>query len=620
MTGPFEVSRRRVLQILGVTSVGALGAGALASCSPGKADTPTAGTTASGSNGATTGGGGAKGEIHVGYPYTAPPEGTFNMYAAGAAAMVDIQGLPYGDMMHMPSAYYMWADGTWVNFLAESYKLSEDGKTYTLKIKSGLKWSDDKPITAKDYVTSFYCNWLLSQPVWSYIKSVKAADDHTVVLTLKQPSTVLERYILKMKVADHATYGAIADKVGPLIEQGAKSSDAAATALLTELQQLKPTNPLSSGPYKFDTTTITNTQLTLVLNEHGYAADTVKFATVVCASGETTDVTPLVQSKGVDYAGNAFPPNTEKALIGAGIRIIRPPNMSGPALFLNLDAVPEFKDKRVRQAFAMVLDRNRIGQSALAESGKGVVHMAGFSDNALDEWLPPGVKDKLKQYPLDARAAEGLLTDAGWKKEGGAWKTPAGKKAAYELSFPAEFADWSAAGKSAAQMLNEFGIQITPRGVNFNQAPLDIDKGNFQLAIQSWGSSGHPHPYFAYLSDLFTHNIPIAKNNGGRGSGFELGAVPGPDGKPVNLEELVTSCGAGLDLEKQKTQIGTIAQIFNEQLPIIPLFERYGNNACLEGVRVKKYPEDSDPILKNPQYADNFMIMSLLNGKLEPVG
>jgi peptide/nickel transport system substrate-binding protein len=618
MSDPISVSRRRMLQIMGITSVGVVGAGALAACSPGTADNGN--TSSTKPSGSSTAGGGAKsgGEIHVGYPFTAPPEGTFNMFAP-ANTIIDAVGVPYGDMLHMPSAYYLWADKSWIKFLVDDYKLDEAANTYTVTVKDGLTWSDGKPLTAKDYVTSFYCAWLTSQPVWKYVKDVEAKDDKTFVLTLKNPSTVLERYILKLKISDTQTYGAIADKVGPLVKAGKAASDPEPSALLAELQKLKPADPITSGPFKFDTGSITNTQLTLVKNDKGVNASKIKFDKVVIYNGETPDVTPLVQSKTVDYATHGFPPSTEKSFIAAGIRILRPPNLSGPALFMNFAKQPELKDKRVRQAFATLIDRAVVGKVSLAESGVGVKYMAGFTDNSVDEWLPAGVKDKLKTYDKDDAKAESLLKEAGWTKSGNSWKTPAGKDAAYELEFPAEFADWSAAGKNVAEQMTTFGIKVTPRGVNFAQVPVDADKGNFQMIIQAWGANSHPHPYFAYQADYLTHNYPIAKNNGGRGIDYDLSAVPGPDGKKYNIEEQITACGEGLDLDKQKTQIGILAQLFNEELPIIPLFERYGNNAAVEGVRVKKFPADDNPVLKNPAYSDNFVVIGIMDGTIEPV-
>ena len=36
--------------------------------------------------------------------------------------------------------------------LASSYKVSKDRKTVTITLKSGLKWSDGKPLTAEDVI------------------------------------------------------------------------------------------------------------------------------------------------------------------------------------------------------------------------------------------------------------------------------------------------------------------------------------------------------------------------------------------------------------------------------------------------------------------------------------
>ena len=85
------------------------------------------------------------------------------------------------------------------------------------------------------------------------------------------------------------------------------------------------------------------------------------------------------------------------------------------------------------------------------------------------------------------------------------------------------------------------------------------------------------------------------------------------------LEQLVVNAPLGLDESAQKDSVTKVAIAFNELLPMIPLFERYGNNPALEGVRVAAWPPDSDPIMLNAPYGDNFTVMLLLTGQLKPV-
>ena len=78
--------------------------------------------------------------------------------------------------------------------LAESADYSEDLKTITVKLKEGLKWSDGKPLTAKDVAFSF--NMTKDAPafdlkaIWTSgnLLSVTASDAKTIVFSL-QPFT-----------------------------------------------------------------------------------------------------------------------------------------------------------------------------------------------------------------------------------------------------------------------------------------------------------------------------------------------------------------------------------------------------------------------------------------------
>ena len=57
-----------------------------------------------------------------------------------------LQLSPFSDEL-----YYMEDDETRY-YLAESCEVSEDGLTYTLKLKDNLKWHDGEPITADDVI------------------------------------------------------------------------------------------------------------------------------------------------------------------------------------------------------------------------------------------------------------------------------------------------------------------------------------------------------------------------------------------------------------------------------------------------------------------------------------
>ncbi|HEX5505274.1 MAG TPA: ABC transporter substrate-binding protein, partial [Thermomicrobiales bacterium] len=209
----------------------------------------------------------------------------------------------------------------------------------------------------------------------------------------------------------------------------------------------------------------------------------------------------------------------------------------------------------------------------------------------------------------------------GWKKGGdGVWLNKDGDRAEFEMLFPAEYADVSASAQNAAEQLTKFGIKTTTRAITFTQFPIEVDKGNFQLTVTGWGNSTNDHPEFSYDAVLFLHNTRAA-NNGGKGMDFPLKQQTDAVGA-VDLEQLTIDSAKGLDEAKQKENVTTIAKAFNELLPVIPLYERFGNNPVLEKgdkVRVTGWPADDDPILKNSAYADSFVIMMMLEGKLKPV-
>ena len=85
-----------------------------------------------------------------------------------------------------------------VGDVAKSWKVSKDGKTYTFKIRKGIKFHDGSTLTARDVKATY--DKIISPPPgvvsvrkgsYSMVKSVEAPDDRTVVFRLKWPSASL---------------------------------------------------------------------------------------------------------------------------------------------------------------------------------------------------------------------------------------------------------------------------------------------------------------------------------------------------------------------------------------------------------------------------------------------
>jgi peptide/nickel transport system substrate-binding protein len=80
--------------------------------------------------------------------------------------------------------------------LAESWSHSDDGLTWTFKIRTGATWQDGEPVTAQDVVFTY--NWVMDHQVSPYaslttgIETVEATDDQTVVFTLSEPKADMD--------------------------------------------------------------------------------------------------------------------------------------------------------------------------------------------------------------------------------------------------------------------------------------------------------------------------------------------------------------------------------------------------------------------------------------------
>jgi peptide/nickel transport system substrate-binding protein len=564
-------------------------------------------------------------EFHPAYPYSPPPVGHYNTYVTDGFTLGIYQAL-----MEPPFFMYRWADASWFPVAATEWSWVDD-TTLQVKLIEGAVWSDGHPFTSEDVISSFNIERLLNRTAWNFLEEVRAVDDTTVEFVLNEPSNIVPRYVLRNTPITAATvYGDFAQRTADLAAAGTVPEDQEWIDLREEFNQFRPEDMVVLGPYKIDAASVTESTMVLNKVETSYWADTVRFDRLLNYNGETPDITPLVLSGDVDYATHGFPPATDLEFQNLGYRVIRPPVYNGPAIGFNLKIHP-FEMKEFRQAVAYAINREENGQVAFGESGVPVEYPIGMSDNFADLWLTEDVVSELNPYEYNPEMAEEILLGLGFTRDtDGVWIDDTGERLEFEFLFQAEFADWSGAAKNACEQLTAFGIACTGRSITYTQFNTEVWNGNFELASLTWGT-GLPHPHFSYSFDFRFFNSALGGSGAAAAGATTAGGDPTKPGMyfdlnvstdaigDVDLGELTDQAGIGADEEAQKEIIGQLALAFNELLPMVPLWERYGNNPVPSKFASGWLPDD-DPIYLNSPYADSFVVMMILDGTLGPAG
>jgi peptide/nickel transport system substrate-binding protein len=92
-------------------------------------------------------------------------------------------------------------------WVAESWTISEDAKTYTFVIKSGVKFHDGSELTAEDVAFSMIRMLTMNGPAAAAFRTmtadgVKLVDERTVSFTLKEPDSAFLKALLTFKVVN----------------------------------------------------------------------------------------------------------------------------------------------------------------------------------------------------------------------------------------------------------------------------------------------------------------------------------------------------------------------------------------------------------------------------------
>ncbi|WP_017605789.1 ABC transporter substrate-binding protein [Nocardiopsis alkaliphila] len=590
-----DLSRRRLLRAVGFGAAGAAGAGVLSACSG--ADSGSEETTR-----------------FVGVHDFDIDAQTKNVHVEDGALLMNSV---YKDLFMCTGAMFDWGTHEWEYLLLEGHEW--DGNNLIVSLKSGLEWSDGTGLDADDMIRS-YAMRVLEAPPWGLgfpqVKDLEKLDAQSVRLGFDDVFPNIERSILKHRIVSKITYEGFGERALKMVNDGVRQGDDEHGEWNAEFIEFNPDSIIASGPYKFDDAQISDARITLVKNEHGYLADTVLFDEVVVHKGDNRQSALLVQQGEVDYSTMAPSAADQQAFQGVeGFRWIEHAGYAGAGIMFNYAAKPELKDVRVRKALAYVLDGDQIGQVARGEAYSRVEHYAGLADIQAEEIFTAQELAEFENYDQDQDKAKELLEDAGWTLKDGKWYLPDGEEASFEVIGVSGWGDFELTATQVEEAWNDFGIKTEARNVPEDNPWGIWGAGDFEVAVRHWGNPEQPDHWGAFQMNFLTEN---AGTEDSPGQSFDLN-VESPSQGEVDLAELVETAQRAQSEEEQLEALKTMAIVFNELLPRVPLWTYKYLSPVVEGVRVEEFPQEDAPGSQNEQYQDNHVILALMKGELRPV-
>ena len=285
--------------------------------------------------------------------------------------------------------------------LAESYTISDDGLTYTFKLRPNLKFHNGRAVTSADvkYSIERAVNPKTQCPGAGYFSMIKGYDDEAAGkttelsgITTPDPSTVVFNL-----TAPNATFLHImAINFGFVVPKEEVEKYGADFGH----------HPVGTGAFKFGEWEL-GQKLVLERNKDYHRPGVPYLDQITFEFGQEPTVALLRLKKGeVDILGDGIPPAQFLQITGDPANkdlFVRGEQMHTGYLTLNTKVKP-FDDLKVRQAVNMAINKKRIIQII---NGRAV---------PANQPLPPsmpGYDKEYKGYPYDVAKAKALLAEAG---------------------------------------------------------------------------------------------------------------------------------------------------------------------------------------------------------------
>jgi len=334
--------------------------------------------------------------------------------------------------------------------LAESWSVSEDGTTWTFKIRQGVKWQDGEPLTAGDVAFTF--NYIVDNDLQTLavytggITGATAVDDTTVEITTEKPKSNMLAMVVPI-IPEHI-WGKISAK--------------AATSTYRN-----PTPIVGSGPFQVVEWS-KGKYIRLEANED-YWGGAPKVDELIFENYKSADTMTADLKQGAIDAAIELPQAQVPALEQTeGVTLLKGTHWRFNELGFNCYDSPDsmgnpvLLDEKFRQALNWAIDRQKIVDVAFfGQADVGSTLIVPYSDY---HWEPAADK----AYAYDPEEAKTQLDLAGYEDSDGDGirETKDGKPLDLRLYVTTDSPENQTAAKLIAGWLKDVGVGVTLRIVD----------------------------------------------------------------------------------------------------------------------------------------------------------
>jgi peptide/nickel transport system substrate-binding protein len=414
--------------------------------------------------------------------------------------------------------------------LAQSWEVSQDGRTYTFTLRPDAQWQDGVPVSPEDviYTVKTIQDEQYTGPLGQYWKDVVAekVDDHTVKLTLQKDSFA--------PFIEYTSVGLLPAHI---------LGDVVARDLPAHRFNVQP---VGTGPYRVTDVRADSIVLEAAPTYYGARPYLSRILFRIYPNYKT--ILSALERDEVEGVPSLDPADVTRLSSEKEVTLYSAPQASLTFLFFNLSN-PLLADRNVRQAIAYAVDRQKLIQ--VARDGRA---------RPADGPVLPGswaYSSDVKHYDFDPDKARATLDAAGWKPDGDRGVRGKDGKTLHFVLLTNDRRERLQLAAELQRQLSAVGIEVEVQATGAGGLVQDfLLPRRYELALFSWDLSGFdPDPYALWHS---SQQAPKGLNI----SGFSN----------RRADDLMERARKAVDQNDRQRYYADFQSLFADELPSLPLY------------------------------------------------